>query len=121
MITLNTPPAVTSVLGGTDTVSYDKFVLSSITYDPVNQTVNAQVRITSTAQQDMQPITGSMSVNRATGKLEIAVQQLDFYRRVALSGAQSTALEDHIRSTQHTLENSLITLGMVAGTQSAGT
>lgn len=121
MIILTSPPSVKSVLGGSGTVNYDKFVLISIHYEPIDQTVTATVRLTSSANPDMQAITGRLNINRATGKLEIQVDQLDFYRRVSLTGPQSTAIENQIRGAQDALEAGLISLSLVAGVQSTGT
>ncbi len=120
MITLTTPSEVKSVLGGSSTIAYDKFVLSKITYDTVNMTLNATVRITSTVAPDMQPITGNLSANVATAKLEIQVDQLDFYRRISLTGPQNTAIENQIRGAQNSSESGLITLALIAGTQATG-
>ena len=120
MITLTTPSAVNSVLGGSSTVSYDKFVLSSITFDTVNQKLTAQIRITSTSAPDMQPITGRLSVDVATAKLEIQVEQLDFYRRITLTGPQNTSVQNQIISAQNSLESGLVSLGVISGTQATG-
>ncbi len=120
MITLTSPSEVKSVLGGTGTVAYDKFVLAQINYDTVAMTLNATVRITSTGTPDMQPIQGRLQASLATGKLEIQVDQLDFYRRLSLTGPQSTALEAQIRGSQDALESGLISLALIAGVQAAG-
>lgn len=120
MITLTTPSQVRSVLGGASTVNYDKFVLSQIIYDTVNMKVSAEVSITSTASPDMQAINGRLIVTLATGKLEIQVDQLDFYRRISLTGPQSTFVQDQIRTTQNALEAGLVSLGVIAGTQATG-
>lgn len=121
MITLTTPAQVNSVLGGNAPISYDKFVLSSITYDTVNKVVSARITISSSANPDMQAVDGSMTINCATAKLTIQVQQLDFYRQVVLTGPQNTFVTDNvIRASQNTLESGLVTLGVVAGTQSTG-
>ncbi len=121
MITLTIPSAVKSVLGGSTTINYDKFVLSSIVYDTVLQTMTCAVRITSAANPDMQAVTGRMMANVATAKLEIQVDQLDFYRRISLTGPQNTAIQTQIVNAQNACESGLITLGVVAGVQSAGT
>lgn len=121
MITLTTPPSVNSVLGGNAPISYDRFALSSITYDTLNMQVTAQIRITSSANPDMQPVTGNLTINTATAKLTIAVQQLDFYRQVTLTGPQNTFVQDNvIRASQNILESGLITLGVTAGVQAPG-
>jgi hypothetical protein len=120
MINLTTPPSVKSVLGGAGSVAYDKFVLSQIIYDTVNGSVNATIRLTSTAAPDMQPINGRMTITLATAKLEIQVDQLDFFRRITLTGPQSTFLQDQIRGAQNALETGLVNLGLIAGTQATG-
>jgi hypothetical protein len=122
MITLTTPASVNSVLGGNAPISYDKFVLASITYDTVNKQVTSQITISSSANPDMQAVTGSMTINCVTAKLTIAVPQLDFYRQVTLTGPQNTFVTDNvIRASQNTLESGLVTLGVVAGVQTTGT
>jgi hypothetical protein len=120
MITLTSPPAVKSVLGGAGTVAYDKFVLASITYDTVEMSVMATIRITSTASPDMQPIMGRLYVTLANAKLEIQVDQLDYYRRLTLTGPQSTSLQNQIRAAQDSLETGLINIALIAGTQATG-
>lgn len=120
MITLTNAKLVNSVLGGTDTVSYDRFVLSSITYTPETMVVSAIIQITSTAQPNMQPIKGSLSIKCATAILSIEVRQLDFYRQIALTGPENAVAQDFIRDAQNSLENGLISLGVVAGIQSPG-
>lgn len=121
MITLTTPPSVNSVLGGSAPIAYDKFVLSSISYDTVNKQVSCQITITSTAAPDMQAVSGSLTINCVTAKLTISVPQLDFYRQVTLTGPQNTFVTDNvIRASQNTLETGLINLGVLAGTQATG-
>lgn len=120
MITLTTPPQINSVLGGTSPVGYDKLVLSPFTMDAVNQTVMGTLRLTSTASPTMQPITGTLSIKVPSSELIVEVAQLDFYRRVTLTGPQNTSILNQIETAQAQLENGLITLGVIAGTRSAG-
>lgn len=118
MITLTTPPAVKSVLGGNTTVGYNKFILSQIVHDPVNQTINGLVRLTSTAEPTMTPIDGRFLLSGTV--LEIAVEQLDFYRRVTLTTQQRDAYRAWITASQDQIEQGFVSLGVVAGVQSAG-
>lgn len=120
MITLTTPPVVNSVLGGNSPVSYNKFVLSSITYDTVNMQVSATVRLTSTTAPSMQAVTGNLKINTATAVLTIEVSQLDFYKQVTLTGPQNTSVQSFITNAQNALESGLISVGVVAGTQAQG-
>ena len=120
MITLSNPLSVNSVLGGSDMVSYDKLVLTRITYNVETMKIDAIVRITSTAQPDMQPIRGSLVIDTAAAKLAIEVPQFDFYRQKPLTGPQNTAVQGFITNAQDTLESGLISVNVIDGTQAAG-
>ena len=120
MITLTTPSEVLSVLGGTTRIAYNKFVIAPMNIDPVNKKIDAQVSLTSTAAPEMQPIQGSLRIDLVSGLLTIAVSQLDFYRQVTLTAGQKTAIQNVIDAAQNSLESGLVTLGIIAGTQSAG-
>lgn len=120
MIALTTPAQINSVLGGNAPVGYDHLVLNPFTMDPSALTVSGTLRLTSTAAPTMQAISGRLSINAGTGVLEIQVEQLDFYRRLQLSGPQISAVTTIIRNAQNALEAGLVNLGVIAGTQSAG-
>lgn len=120
MITLTTPHEINSVLGGSVPVAYGKLVISPFTMDAVQQTVRGTLRLTSTTSPTMQAITGTLQVAVQGSELIIEVPQLDFYRRISLSGAQNTAILNQIEAAQAQLENGLITLGVVAGVRSTG-
>ena len=120
MITLTTPAQINSVLGGSTTVAYDHLVLSPVSHDPQALTITGTIRMTSTASPDMQAITGSLTANASTGKLEVSVQQLDFYRRVTLSPAEIQAVIGMITAAQNAVEAGLVGMGMIAGTQATG-
>ena len=119
-ITLTSPAQINSVLGGNVPVSYDKLVISRLNFDPVLMTVKGGLSLTSTAAPEMQEITGSLTILTASARLEISVEQLDFYRRVALSGPQNAAVMTIIRDAQDALEGGLISLGVIDGTQASG-
>jgi hypothetical protein len=120
MITLTTPANINSVLGGNVPVAYNRLVLSPSTMDPQTLLITGVLKLTSSAVPTMQAITGSLTINNSSGVLEIAVQQLDFYRRIQLSGPQITSVNTIIGNAQNALESGLVSLGVIAGTQSAG-
>jgi hypothetical protein len=120
MITLTTPASINSVLGGNTLVNYDKLVITPFTMDPLTGVINAAVRLTSTGTPSMQPITGSMRVNIPANELIIEVTQIDFFRRVALSAGNITALNNLMESALAQIENGLVSLGVISGTRSAG-
>lgn len=120
MITLTTPPQINSILGGNAPIAYNKLVVGPFTFTPSNQDVTGQIALTSTAQPDMAAITGTLKISVATAKLEVSVPQLDFYRRVTLTGPQNTAVQNIVRDAQNALEAGLVSLGVIAGVQSTG-
>lgn len=120
MITLTTPPQINSILGGDAPVGYNKLVISPITLDPVGTAIQGTLKLTSTASPDMTTITGSLRINLATSELIVEVQQLDFYRRVVLTAGQKTSVQTIINNAQNAVEAGLVSLGVIAGTQSAG-
>jgi hypothetical protein len=118
MITLTTPPQVNTILGGTSLVGYDKLVLTPMTLDPVTGTVQATVRLTSTSQPAMQPLTGRLTI--ASGLLTIDAAPAGFFRQVQLSVGQINSVNTIITNAQNALEAGLVSLGVVAGTQATG-
>ena len=122
MITLTTPPQINSVLGGSAPIGYNHLVVAPFTLDPFNlqSGVRGTIRLTSSASPQMQPITGTLTINASSGILTIEVSQLDFYRQVQLSGPQITAVLAIITNAQNALEAGLVTLGVIAGVQSTG-
>lgn len=121
MVTLTTPPAINSVLGGNAPVTFDKLVLSQISFNPVSGSLTAAIQLTSTGAPAMKAMGGSLTIDVATAILTVEVGQLDFFRQVALTGPQSTFIMDNvIRASQNTLESGLISLGVIAGIQTSG-
>ena len=121
MITLTTPPSINSVLGGNVPISYPKFVVSKYTMDPIGGIIEATLRITSTTNPEMTPILGQLRIVVPQSLLEISVQQLDYYRKLTLTGPQNASVTTIITNAQNALENGLINLGLVSGTQASGT
>ena len=120
MIILTNPVLINSVLGGTDMVGYDKFVLYSITFDANNNSVRASIQITSTVQPEMQTITGQLIILTASNSLAIEVPQFDFYRKIALTAGQKNTLIAQVTAAQDDLESGLLTLNLLDGVQTSG-
>lgn len=122
MITLTTPHPITVVIGGSTQVNFDKFVLSSFTFNPIDRVISGRIRISSTTETDMSPLQGSFSLETSGERvLEINIPQLDIQRRIILTVGQAATASGWIDDTQDTLENGLVSIGVVAGTQSTGT
>ena len=120
MITLTTPPQINSILGGNAPVDYNKLVLGPFTLDPVGSTVSGTIRLTSTASPAMQAITGRLQISIAQNILTVEVAQLDFYRQIQLNVGQVNSVNTIISNAQNALEAGMVSLGVIAGTQSTG-
>ena len=123
MIIITNPPTVTKKLGSVapeDLVACDKLVVSPVSLNVVDQTIAGTLRITSSTIPIVQPITGNLQVNVPAATLRIEIPQLDFYRTVTLDSASNTAVLKIISDAQDAIENGLVAMGLIAGTQSAG-
>ncbi len=121
MITLTTPRALQIVLGGNTAVSYNKLVVGPFTENAITQTVSATLVLTATASAQASPIRGTLTIDVPGGnKLTLEVPQLDISTTLTLTSPQATSVIAAIESAQAALENGLISLGVVAGTRSAG-
>jgi hypothetical protein len=118
MISLSIPLQINTVLGGDVKVAYDKLVLSHIELNPVDNTINAAVRLTSTSTPSQQAINGSLAI--AGNALDLQVPQIGFFKRITLTGPQQNAVVTQIRDAQNAIEAGLVSLGIVAGAQSTG-
>jgi hypothetical protein len=121
MITLTTPPQVNTVVGGSMLVSFGKFVISPFRFDALNKRVDASIVITSTTDPQQSNLSGNLTIDYNTGgSLLLAIDQLDIRRRINLTAGQINAIAAVVNSAQDSLEAGLISLGLVAGTQSSG-
>ena len=120
-ITLTTASQVNTLLGGSSTVAYDHVVISPLTFNPVNNTINGTVRLTSSTEPDMDVITGSLVIDNGTGSLLIDISQLDIRRKMQLSPAQILSVQGIMNNSQDSIESGLIGVGVIDGTQSTGT
>jgi hypothetical protein len=121
MITLTTVPQVQSVLGGNTPVGYDKLVVGTVTHDIIGKVITAQLRLTSTSNSQMEPLPGTLVIRHGTSEALLTIDHPAFRRRLLLSSPQVTAVQTNLDDTQADLENAMISLGIVAGTRSAGT
>ena len=121
MITLTTPKAVNSVLGGAATIAYDRLVLSPFTMNPVDKTIAGTVRLSASGNPEMPTIQGQFTILLVPKTLEIIIDRLDFYRKITLPDPQVATVQGWINSSQNSIEAGLISVGVVAGTQQTGT
>ena len=120
MITLSQPAQINSVLGGNAPVGYDILVLSPFTMQPVEKRITGTLRLSASVNPNMPIIQGNLTIDTATGVLEVRVEQLDFYQRVALTTAAITTVQGWINNAQNAIEGGLLSVGVIAGVQATG-
>ena len=120
MITLTTPKAINSVLGANTTVSYERMILSHIEIDTVAQTISCAVTLISTSVPAQQRINGSLFASVTGLFLDLQIPQISFFKKITLTNPQATNLLGQIQTAQNQIEAGLVTLAVVAGTQSTG-
>ena len=120
MITLSNAAVINSVIGGNVPIDYDKFVLSALQIDPMTGNIRAQVRLTSISNPEMDAITGTLLIDGNSHRAVIEVSRLDFYKSAVLTTAQQNAVQTIINNAQNAVENGMISIGFVSGTQSTG-
>jgi|JI10StandDraft_1071094.scaffolds.fasta_scaffold02807_25 hypothetical protein len=118
MITLSTPPQLKTVLGGAGSTAYDKFYLSQIVYDTDRGTINGLGKMTSTTSPDAPVLDARYHISG--GILEIDVERLNFLARVKMNAGALAAVAAMIAAAQSALEQGMIDLGALSGTQKAG-
>jgi hypothetical protein len=121
MITLTTPKAVATVLGGSTTVNYDKLVMMNATYDIIALRISGQLKLVCSADGSQQPIFGTYTIDAAAQTVTVSFPQLPFQRTIVLTAGQVTTVDGWISGAQNQLEAGLINVGEIAGTQSSGT
>jgi hypothetical protein len=122
MITLTNPKQIEAVLGGSSLVNYDKLVLSpfNMVPHPTQRRIDGQLKLTSTVNPNMVEIRGTLTIDLATGILEVTMDRVDFYHRALLTAGQITSVQNIMNAAQNSLEAGLISIGVIAGTQSTG-
>jgi len=119
-IVLTVAPQINTVLGGSTLVSYDHVVLSPINFNQEANSINATVRLTSTADPTMDVIQGRLVIDLSAGTLLFAIEQLDIVRKMNLSGGQITAAGLIMSNAADALEAGILDLGVAAGIQATG-
>lgn len=122
MITLTTPLQITSVIGSSTTIGYNKLRVVQILSDPLTLTINASVQILVSNTPTAPIIDGTLSIVATGGSPQaiLTIPNIDSFASVSLAGANLTTVQGWITSLQNSIENGLVSVALVAGTQSSG-
>jgi hypothetical protein len=121
MITLTTPVQVATVLGSPNTVPYQKLDFTTASLDMTAKSISGSCLLISTSNPTSPPIPGSYTITtQGTPQAALTMPDLSFYTTVTLTGPQQTAVSGWIAGFQNNVEAGVVSIAMVAGTQSAG-
>ena len=122
MITLTNPVAVTTTLGASTKTNYDRLDLTSISMDVLNKNITGQCQLVASGTPGAAVIQGSYSIPTTGGAImTVTIPSLPFYAQIALTSGQQAVVQGWISSTQNTVEAGIVSVAVVAGTQSSGT
>jgi hypothetical protein len=122
MITLTTPPTIATQLGAVSSASYAKLRIMEILADPVTQAVTASIQLIDTGNANLPMLTGSLTIvtQGNSPMVSISVPALNLSSDQPLTAAQQTTVQGWITALQNNIEAGLVSLGLIAGTQSTG-
>ena len=121
MITLTpNPPQVTTVLGAAGKVVYDKLVLTQIVYDTKRGTINGLLEVTAPLSLDSPAIPGRWTIGIGGQVLEVDIERLNYFQRVKLDAGAQAVVASYIANAQNAIEQGMLALGALAGTQKSG-
>jgi hypothetical protein len=120
VITLTNPIPVVLALGGNTNALYNITVLAPLTADVVRQTCAGTVRITSSANPEMQPVLGSLVIDTNAATVQLRIDKFDYDRTITLNASGITYVRNAMATFQQALETGLVNIGMVTGVASAG-
>lgn len=116
-IVLTIPEAVRSEIGGTGTVNYDKIRTISIRVDPQDNILVADVEIFASSDAAQPAYRGTYAVDTASSTARLEIPGLGFQTGLTLSGAQVASVVSAIDAFRDDVEGSMISFGVVDGTQ----
>lgn len=121
MITLTTPAQLATVLGGTTKTNYDRFEITAIAYDLIAQSVSGMCRLVCSGNASAAPVPGSFFIPVANGLLmTVSLPTLPFLASITLTPAEQVAVQGWITAAQNTVEQGIVAVGAVTGTQASG-
>lgn len=119
MIILTNPIKLPSGLGSPGSINYDKVVIDQIQVSPKNNTINAVVFLSCSADNTKPVIVGTLTITIGTSLVDLEVPSIGFFQTYNISGALSTVM-GWISGLQNNIENGLVNLGATPGVQSVG-
>lgn len=112
-VLLTTPVNMPGVFGGPGNVGYDSLRTTRITVDPQANTLRVEFEIFVSNDSSRPVHTGTYTAD--TAKARFVVGTMGFDQSVGLTPAQASAFISTLGSHRTTIENSMVSLGLVDG------
>lgn len=116
-VVLTTPESVRSEIGGGATVTYEEIRTSSICVSPVGNTMSMQFELFDAQDAARPPFNGTYFVNADALVASLRIDGIGFETGKTLTAGQATAAINVINSHVDTVEGSMVSFGLVDGTQ----
>lgn len=113
-VSLTSPVDMPGVFGGAGNVGYDSIRTTRIIVDPQANTVQVRVEVFVSTDSSRPIHTGTYTID--TAKARFVVETMGFDQSVGLTPAQASALISTLDSHRQTMEQSMVSLGLVDGT-----
>jgi hypothetical protein len=116
-VVLTIPELVRSEVGGPDTVAYDRIRTISVEVTPSGNFISMQFELFVFGDNSKPPYAGTYEIDVDGLIAYIRIDRLNFDTGVNLTPPQATAIINQINDHVANVEDSMITLGVVDGTQ----
>lgn len=116
-VVLTIPEQVKAEVGGTATVNYDRIRTTSITVEPQNNTIEMRFELFVSTDAAMPAYVGTYVIDAAAQTASIRIDRLGFEAGITLTTPQTNSVINNINAHVQNVENSMITFGVVDGTQ----
>ncbi len=116
-IVLTLPESVRSELGAATTVNYDRIRTLSVRVEPGSDILVANIEIFASSDAAQPAYRGTYTVDANAGTATLRIDRLGFETGLTLSPGQRTAVITNIDQHRDNVENSMISFGVVDGTQ----
>lgn len=95
--------------------------LTTINYDVANKGISGACELVVSSNANAQAITGFYEIP-TTGQavLKVTMPSIPFYAALPLTSGQQATVQGLVTAAQNQIEGGLVSLGVVAGVQSAG-
>jgi hypothetical protein len=116
-ITLTVTEQVRSKIGASGTIGYDTIRATSIRVDPQENTLYIEFELYVAGDNAKPSYSGTYEVDTGTGIAKMRIPGLGIDTGVTLTPQQNTGVVNNIDSHRDNVENSMISFGLVDGTQ----